>query len=339
MLEIPGIDVDTDWTKPVPATRATAMYGLRRPQHNSYASIIHSQKTFLPTDPTRVVPRDACTLGCTKCGKATSNLESKESLCGECYQQVQGVNQPAWRYSYDDELAALLIDSEARDALIAQAYRDAANMSSQLPSQPVLCRALARYFNHDPNHRFRPMPTWSEEDWAVARWYSSKCYPFVTAAGSTTFYEPPLVRKEWYDNLFRQLSPALDSMGCRGLVEACPCKPTNNEECVYARKPTQMQIAEWERRFGQQYKEKEAEQQRAQLNAHYGLYPDSAEGNRLAGQQAAIVRDQAALRDHINGDYEKRLYDARVQDHLERQRANQQRLNSMLTNCNRCGLI
>lgn len=335
MAGLPYDEACDAWTTPRPATRHTARYGIRRPRHNTYASVIHSQAPVLPTDVTRVTSRQACQNGAQALTRTANDLlETKESLCGDCYQPVAGPGQPAWRDAYDDELAKLLINGEARDRLIRQAYVDLANQSSQLPSQPLLCKALARLYHHDPTHRLRVNPSWDQEDWAVARWYAKQCYPYVTAAGSTAFYEPPLPRKAWVDNLMQQLGPAINYMGCAGLRQAemqpCPCAPESGERAVYARKPTQLQLKAFQDQFAQQYRKAAAQDQQQQLQAMYGLFPEGAAGDRLAAEQAAIVRDQAALRDAVNPDYAERIYRAQVDDHRRQTVANGVRATQLL---------
>lgn len=320
MAGLPYDEAYDAWTIPRPATRHTARYGIRRPRHNTYASVIHSQAPVLPTDATRVTSRQACQREAQALTSTGNNLlETKESLCGDCYQPVAGPGQPAWRAAYDDELAQLLINGEARDRLIRQAYIDLANQSSQLPSKPLLCKALARLYQHDPSHRMRVNPEWDQEDWAVARWYQKQCYPFVTAAGSVAFDEPPLPRKAWVDNLMQQLGPAIRAMGCTGLRESetvpCPCAPESGERAVYARQPTQLQLKAFQDQFAQQYRKTSAQEQQAQMRRMYGLFLEGTQGDQRAAEQAALVRDQAALRDAVNPDYAERVYRAQVDEH------------------------
>jgi len=47
-------------------------------------------------------------------------------------------------------------------------------------------------------------------------------------------------------------------------------------------------------------------------------------------EQNKIVQDQKALRDMANPDYDKRIYDARVDQHRRQQTANQQRINATM---------
>lgn len=323
------------WTTPKPATVQTARYGIRRPRANTWASLVRSQAPILPTDPTRVTSRDGCARGA--CGQTLASnriLESKESLCGDCYQPVHGPGQPAWVSSYDDSLAELMINSEARDRLILKAYEDLANQSSQVPSRPVLCKALARLYNHTPGNRLRVNPAWDSDDWRTVRWYQKNCYPYMTAAGSTMFYERPLPSKGAVDNILRQLGPMLSSFGCRGLRqtygEQCPCFPPDGERAVYARKPTQMDIKRFQDGFAQEYRQQAALDQREQMRRMYGLIPEGARGEAILAEQNKIVQDQKALRDMANPDYDKRIYDARVDQHRRQQTANQQRINATM---------
>ena len=255
-----------------PATRATARYGIRRPRHNTYASVIRSQAPVLPTNPTQVTARKACQSGSGTLATANNLLESKELMCGDCLEPVRGPNQAAWvsAYTKRDELQQLLIDSEARDALIAKAYRDLANQSNQTASKPVLCKALARLYQHTAHNPLRPSPNWSDEDWKVARWYSSNCYPYESAGGSLMWTERPLPPKSWIDNVVKTLGPIYDyqskqcmcsvrngqfSRGKKAGGEAaaqpcascsshnagqgmpCPCPPASGELGVYPREP------------------------------------------------------------------------------------------------------
>lgn len=264
-----GVASGVGYTLKPPATRRTARYGIRRPRHNTYASVIHSQAPVLPTDPTRVTPRKNCRRGAGDCAAANDVLESKELLCGDCVQPVRGPGQAAWVSAYDkrDELQQLLIDSEARDALIAKAYRELASQSYQTESKPVLCKALARLYQHGAHQPLRPSPHWSDEDWKVARWYSSNCYPYV--AGNVAWTERPLTPKKWIDNVVKTLGPIYDyqSRACMCAVrsgelskgrrvecdaqpacascssctdpgvQACPCAPESGERGVYPRAP------------------------------------------------------------------------------------------------------
>ena len=127
--------------------------------------------------------------------------------------QCKRANQWLEGYHRRDELQALLIDSDARDALIEQAYRDVANGSYQLSQRPVLCKALARLYNHTAFNPLRANVHWSDDDWRVARWYCRNCYPFESAGGSSTVWaERPLVPKKWVDNVVRSLGPVYDYM-------------------------------------------------------------------------------------------------------------------------------
>lgn len=252
-----GVSDGIGYTLAPPATRQTARFGIRRPRHNTYASIIHSQAPILPTDPTRPArPRTECRRGAGCTSAANDILESKELLCGDCIQPVRGPGQAAWVSAYDkrDELQQLLIDSEARDALIARAYKDVAAQSFQTESKPVLCKALARLYQHDSHRPLRANPNWSDEDWAVARWYSKNCYPYVSPAGSVMFYERPLPPKSWIDNVVRTLGPIYDYQssccmkqvggGCASCPsgggcgpQACPCSGGSEERDTYPRLP------------------------------------------------------------------------------------------------------
>lgn len=265
-----GVSDGIGYTLAPPATRKTARFGIRRPRHNTYASLIHSQASVLPTDPTRANrPRTACRRGAGCTSAANDILESKELMCGDCLEPIRGPGQAAWVSAYDkrDELQQLLIDSEARDALIAKAYKDLAAQSYQSESKPVLCKALARLYQHDSGRPLRANPNWSDEDWKVAKWYSKNCYPYQSAAGSVMWYERPLVPKSWIDNVVRTLGPIYDyqSRCCMEQVGACPCAPESGERGVYPRmhanpaplldsvrncagsKPTQNELARAER--------------------------------------------------------------------------------------------
>lgn len=270
-----GVASGVGYTLKPPATRRTARYGIRRPRHNTYASVIHSQAPVLPTDPTRITPRKNCRRGAGDCSAANDVLESKELMCGDCLQPVRGPGQPAWVSAYDkrDELQQLLIDSEARDALIAKAYRDLSNQSYQTESKPVLCKALARLYQHGAHQPLRPSPNWSDEDWKVARWYSKNCYPYV--AGNVAWTERPLTPKKWIDNVVKTLGPIYDyqSSACMCKVRSgelskgrrvecdsqaackscssctapgpggCPCPPESGERGVYPRAPPSASVA------------------------------------------------------------------------------------------------
>jgi hypothetical protein len=313
------------WTTPVPATRHTARYGVRRPHHNSYASVIYSQKTILPTDMTRVTSRDGCVMGsCSATRVPNGILETKESLCGDCYQPVKGPGQPAWRDSYDDSLGKLMVDSDLRDQLIRQAYRDIANQSNQLQSKPVLCKALARLYNHGPYNRLRVPLNQDSEDAQVQKWYATNCYPYVTAAGSVPFYEPPLPRKEWIDNIVRQLGPALQYMerDAYNSMVGCPCAATG-ERAVYPRKPTIEEIQNYQLQSGNLGQHDEA-----WYKTMYGLFSAEERDRKLREQQAALAGPRQ-LRDQVNQDYDQRVEQARVNEHRRQQVANAQRLQSI----------
>lgn len=311
-------EVGDSWTVPVPATRHTARYGLRRPLHNSYASVIYSQKPVLPTDPTRVTTRGLCKRGtCNQSQVSNDILETKESLCGDCYQPVRGPGQPAWVQSYDDSLQKLMVDSELRDKLIRQAYRDIANQSNQIPSKPVLCKALARLYDHGPSNPLKRPPTMDDEDYRVQRWYEKNCYPYVTASGSISFYEKPLPRKEWVDNVVRQLGPALNYMeSCTRRLTACPCRESCGERAVMPRPPVVTEEPQIRQKDQQWYKEM------------YGLH--SAQNKELIlQQQRELVQTQKNLRDKANPDFDDRIDEARFSQHQRQQIANAQRVQSI----------
>lgn len=325
---------DDAFTLPQPATRATARYGIRRPRHNSYASIIHSQAPVLPTNATKVTARDGCRRGaCSRTAASNKLLETRESLCGDCYQNVRGPGQPAWVSSYDDSLHQLMIDSETRDRLIRQSYVDLANQSNQVPSKPVLCKALARLYGHSPGNPLRRPPGMDEQDYRVQRWYEKNCYPYMTPAGSVAFFERALPRREAVDNILRQLGPMISSFGCCNMRQTygqpCPCAPESGERAVYARRPTQMDIKRYQDQFAQQYRRSEENDQRSQMRRLYGLVPEGEQGNAVLQEQQNLVRDQRALRDMANPDYDQRIYNARVDQHRRQQIANQQRMNSV----------
>ena len=290
-----GGNEELGWTLAPPAIRKTARYGIRRPKNNTYPSVIYSQAPVLPTDPTRVTPRKACRRGAGDAAMGNDVLESKELLCGDCIQPVRGPGEPAWVSAYRkrDELQQLLIDSEARDALIRQAYENVASQSYQTEQKPVLCKALQRLYQHDAYRPMRANPNWTEEDWKVARWYCKNCYPYVSAAGSVTWFERPLVPKSWIDNVVRTLGPIYNYMSqdcaCVGNSSCsstynCPCAPTNNERAVYprappsastevqsvsARLPTQNQIARAQRTAGQNFFQTAQAANQAQVMQHY----------------------------------------------------------------------
>lgn len=300
---------DLGWTLAPPATRETARYGIRRPRRNTYASVIWSAAPYLPTDPTRVTPRKNCRRGaCGACSHANDLLETKEALCGDVLQPVRGPREAAWvtnSYRRRDEMTDLLIDSDARDALIRRAYLDVANQSYQTESKPVLCKALARLFQHDSGKPLRPHPNWDNEDWRTYRWYCKNCYPYVSAAGSVMWYERPAIPKSWIDNVVRQLGPVYNYMGvtcgccetgnCK--MRGCPCTGESKEARVYphvpppqalpegglpqsaSRKPTQQQLARRQRSMTRQFYGATQAQTNADVMQHYtGNWPPAVPG-------------------------------------------------------------
>lgn len=343
----------------IPATRATARYGVRRPTRNTYESIIYSQAPVLPTDPSRVTSRQGCRSGACNRGSVTMDvLESQQVLSDNCRQPMRGPGQPEWvnQYCKRDELQQLLIDSEARDQLIAQAYRDIANQSTQIESKPVLCKALARLYQHGAHQPLKANPNWSDEDWQVAQWYCKNCAPFVTAAGSLTFSDRPLIPKKWLDNVVQSLGPAYNFMANKCMTNACDCaspSPVQSFTADFYQKTASKNVdgcgsincppapMQNERNTFPNLPVVPGVLQKANCNplarssatqSMYGLVTNDEQGKDMMQKQEQLVTEQRQQLSGANQDYSQRIYQARVKDFRLGSACNQLRQTSFLDN-------
>lgn len=300
---------------PKTATRNLSSYGLRRPTNNSAPAHIYAAQAEMP-------------ISMRQCGR--------EAACGNCYQPIHGPGQPAYVDLYNDNLARLMVDSDVRDRIIRKAYEDLANQSSQVPSRPALCKALARLYDHSAYTPLKVNLAATEEEYRLQRWYETNCgSPFLTASGNVAFYSRPLLRKPAVDSLIRNLKGfgVFDAMGCKGCdiaQTACPCEYQSGEKAVFARLPTQMDIQRYQELFPQPYLQPNLLDQRNQMRRMYGLVPEGPAGDAILREQQQIVQDQRALRDLANPDYQKRVYDARVDEYRRQQAGKQTRINSIM---------